>query len=147
MKNNEKGITLVALVITIIVLLILVSVSISAGKSSIKEASDDTQFTELKEVQTAIAEKKMKEDLLSSGDFNLPGTKATQEQLESIVNELNANAELTGDFYILDTEDLKELGITNTTDEFIVNYETYEVINATQINSSKGNALYLSGIE
>ena len=57
MVKEEKGITIIALVITIIVLLILTGVSIgeiSKRKSSVNEAKDQIAFSELTKIQQAI---------------------------------------------------------------------------------------------
>lgn len=47
------------------------------------------------------------------------------------------------DYYKLDKASLLEIGITNTDDEFIVNYISGEVINITKMTTSENNALYV----
>ena len=63
-QNNQKGITLLALVITIVVLIILTSITINIGKNEITESKEDTMLSELKIVQNAILQKKTKADLI-----------------------------------------------------------------------------------
>jgi hypothetical protein len=46
---------------------------------------------------------------------------------------------------LISTEDeFKNLGITNNTDSYVVNYVTGEVMNITNPKNSSGEALYIS---
>ena len=53
-KTNEKGITLITLVITVIILLILASVGITSGKQTIDMAKYNQFKSELTTIQTKI---------------------------------------------------------------------------------------------
>ena len=153
--KNEKGITLLALVITMIILMILVGITINIGKNGITESREDTMLSELGIVQNAILQRKTKADLTGE---NYPGETITEANinLEETIEEINNNR-TSGEeeisrkdrddshYYFLSTENggLEELGITNSEDAYIVNYETGEVINYTTKLTGTGKPLYI----
>ena len=153
--NNEKGITLLALVITMIILMILVGITINIGKNGIAESKEDAMLSELGIVQNAILQRKTKADLTGE---NYPGETITEANinLEETIEEINNNR-TSGEeeisrkdsddshYYFLSTENggLEQLGITNSEDAYIVNYETGEVINYTTKLTGTGKPLYI----
>ena len=153
--NHEKGITLLALVITIVVLIILASITINIGKDGIKESKENTMLSELGMVQNAILQRKTKVDLTNE---TYPGETITEANinLEETIQEINDNR-ASGEeeisrkdsddshYYFLSTENggLEELGITNSEDAYIVNYETGEIINYTTKLTGTGKPLYI----
>ena len=153
--NHEKGITLLALVITIIVLIILASTIVNISQNGIKQSKEDTMLSELGIVQNAILQRKTKADLT---DEDYPGEIIIEANinLEETIEEINNNRasgeeEITkkdddnSNYYFLSTENggLEELGITNSEDAYIVNYETGEVINYTTKLTETGKPLYI----
>ena len=146
--RKNKGITMVALVITIIILLILAGISVTGVIRGIDETNESTQISQLEMVQHALLERKTKADLTKEKE-TLPGTTADYTELQNLINEINtmssANITLRGnkeDYKELSTADLKELGIEKETNTSIVNYKTGEVINKTQKVTKAGRALY-----
>lgn len=153
--KNEKGITLLALAITMIILMILVGITINIGKNGITESREDAMLSELGIVQNAILQRKTKADLTGE---NYPGETITEANinLEETIEEINNNR-TSGEeaisrkdrddshYYFLSTENggLEELGITNSEDAYIVNYETGEVINYTTKLTGTGKPLYI----
>ena len=153
--KNEKGITLLALVITMIILMILVGITINIGKNGITESREDAMLSELGIVQNAILQRKTKADLTGE---NYPGETITEANinLEETIEEINNNR-TSGEeeisrkdrddshYYFLSTENggLEALGITNSEDAYIVNYETGEVINYTTKLTGTGKPLYI----
>ena len=150
--RKNKGITMVALVITIIILLILAGISVTGVIRGIDETNESTQISQLEMVQHALLERKTKADLTKADltkEETLPGTTTDYTELQNLINEINtkssANITLRGnkeDYKELSTADLKELGIEKETNTFIVNYKTGEVINKTQKVTKAGRALY-----
>ena len=145
--RKNKGITMVALVITIIILLILAGISVTGVIRGIDETNESTQISQLEMVQHALLERKTKADLTK--EETLPGTTTDYTELQNLINEINtkssANITLRGnkeDYKELSTSDLKELGIEKETNTFIVNYKTVELINKTQKVTKAGRALY-----
>ena len=149
--RKEKGVTMVALVVTIIVLSILTGVSITASIGRHKDAEDTAKIVELEIIQHTILERYTKSQLTGE---TLPGTSfESQEALNQEIEQINTNTEnqkirLKGtnyeDYKILDKETLKKLGISNVQDTYIVNYKTGEVINKTRKTTKGGNVLYIS---
>ena len=147
--RKNKGITMVALVITIIILLNLAGISVTGVIRGIDETNESTQISQLEMVQHALLERKTKADLTKEKLETLPGTTADYTELQNLINEINtmssANITLRGnkeDYKELSTADLKELGIEKETNTFIVSYKTGEVINKTQKVTKAGRALY-----
>ena len=95
MKNN-KGITMVTLVIIIVVLLILSGVSIGIGSISVTSYKDSVLNSEAKEVQMAVISQYQK--YLAVKDTGLFfGTKCDE----------NGNVTEAGEYYLLKTKDLE----------------------------------------
>ena len=153
--NKEKGITLLALVVTIIMLIILASTIVNIGQNEIKESEENAKLSELGIVQNAILQRNTKADLTGE---DYPGEIITEANinLEETIEEMN-NHRASGEeeitkkdddnnhYYFLSIENggLEELGITNSEDAYIVNYETGEVINYTTKLTETGKPLYI----
>ncbi len=147
MKNN-KGITLVAVVITIIVLTILAGItigSISDKKGTLKTTSDEMLLYELNEIQQAVLELNIKYKQTGAQSY-FEGTKITKEEADVYLQEiavasgktltlkLSDAEDSTSDdksYYLLIKKDLNHMGLANSQDEFVVNYYTGEVYNIT----------------
>ncbi len=155
-ENNEHAITLIALVITIVIMLILAGITINMGLQGVDEAKDNKFISELDMVNHALLERKTKASLTHE---EYPGTPYTDfSEINTIIGEINSqNTEgvtvslkdtaSPENYYLLDKSALKELGITDTEDEYIVNYETGEVINKTQKVTPSGKALYMYSVD
>lgn len=145
--RENKGITLITLVITIILLMIISGISITGTIKEQKHAEESAQISELNIVQHAILERYTKSQLTKE---TLPGTTIEKEQLQSIIEEIKTKTgeqiTLKGDeteYKQLNKTDLENLGITQEEDIYIVNYRTGEVINKTQKVTTSGKALYI----
>lgn len=94
-------------------------------------------------VQHAVLERYTKAILTHE---NYPGELLNSNSPE-LLEMKNAGIELKGpdtEYYKLTTnKGLKELAITDTDDEYIVNYETGEVFNLTQKKTKSGKLLYV----
>ena len=142
---NNKGITLLALVITIIILLILASVTINISTDSIKETDENTLISELKMVQHAALERYTKAVLTHE---RYPGTTCSNEDLNAMTSlgiELkDVSSNYSSNYYKITAENgFEELGIKNSEDEYIVNYITGEVFNLTKKKTESGELLYV----
>ena len=153
--KNQKGITMIALIITIIVLIILSGITINMGKEGIKESKENVFLTELGMIQNAVLQRKTKADLTGE---TYPGQIITEVgiDLDSIISDMNAN-KATGEdtvarrdsndanYYLLSNENngLEDIGIKESEDEYIVNYETGEVLNYTTLVTGSGKPLYI----
>ncbi len=157
--KKEKGVTLIALVITIIAMLILAGITINMGTNAVKDSKEDSLLSELRIVQNAILQRKTKSDLTKEpypGEKIIEANIDLEETIEEMNNnkapeeeEINRKDNDNSNYYFLSTENggLKELGITNSEDAYIVNYKTGEVINYTTKLTGKGKILYIYAIE
>ena len=116
--SNNKGITLIALVITIVVLLILASIGIGGAITGVDESTDQKLKSELKMVQHAVLQRYTKYSL-TKDETMLVGDKIEEENLDS-----NITWQKQGSYYRINNEQFKELGITDIKDTYIVNYKT-----------------------
>ena len=107
MIRNEKGITLVILVITVIVLMIIALVSINFGGDTIEEVKEKKNVTELSTVQQAIFQQfALLESYLEDGII-------AEVQTEDVIMREDVNRpELLLGLRIVDEETLDEYGFT-----------------------------------
>lgn len=143
--RKNRGITLVALVITIVLLLILAGVSITGTLRGNEETEEASQISELNMIQHAILERYTKAQLTKE---TLPGTPIDLDNVQSIITEINTSSgediTLKGTEYKqLNPADLENLGITKEDNTYIVNYKTGEVINVSKKVTKSGRALYI----
>lgn len=145
--KTQKGITLVSLVITIIILLIISSIGINFGINGINSTKDSKLESELNMVQHAVLEQYTKYKTIKDIAY-LVGNKVSEEQLNGITEELGItlvnipNTYSNKEYYKLDKASLKEIGIQDTNDEYIINYISGEVINITKKRLSDNTPLY-----
>ena len=131
-KNSQKGITIIALVITVIMLLILASVATYTGIESYDKAEQIKFVSQMKLIQTKVDEKVQEDGFTLEGY----GTILTDEQKQTINNAV-ANGEIlspTEDDYInyvryFSKEQLStQLSLDNIDEGIIINFKTREVI-------------------
>jgi len=134
--KNQKGITIVALIITIILMIILVSVSVRFGT----EAIDKSKQEDIKSNMLLIQGKsKIIKDkhIYDEENSNLVGTPVSNASGYTISHELQSkiNSEQA---YILTQEDLNNNGLgnikTSNTEFYVVDYDTCEVYYSLGIN-------------
>lgn len=148
--RKNKGITLIALVITIVILLIIASISITSGITEKKEIEEKEKIVELNMIQHALLERYTKSQLTKE---KLPGKDVTLSEVQNIINDINnkSNENISlksnGEYKKLDNKEMKELGFTKYKDTYIVNYKTGEVINVTIKVTNSGKALYVYSTE
>lgn len=127
MKAN-KGISLIALVITIVVMIILAGVSIYYGtRENISTAYETDMYTEILNVSDAAFQRSLT-NRLDATRYPFVGTPLT-DSAPQVVN----NASYGDGWYLLKVTDHPELGLENVTNEYIVNYLTGEVVSIKPI--------------
>lgn len=145
--KNCKGITIVSLVVTVVVLLIVTMVSINFGITGINETNDAKLTSELQMVQHAILEQYTKYKTTKDTVY-LVGNKITDAEVNQIANELGIvlvdipDTYSNQDYYRLDKASLTAIGIQDSSDEYIINYISGEVINITKKKTSENVPLY-----
>lgn len=128
MKKNNKGITLMALVITIIILIILASVGTYSGIQVVKSAQFTAFSTELKIMQTHVNKLY---DEINNGERNINdiGKNISNNDLkaENAFDSCNITAD-RADYKLFDIETIENLHIEGISREFLVNLNTRSVI-------------------
>ena len=130
-KINQKGITIVSLVITIIVLAILASITVYTGGNILKKTNLQNINTNMMLIQAktkTIAEQaKFNKDTTS-----YKGQKISELQGNSKISALVASGTIEDQekYYLLSQDDLNRMGLEkiNIEEGYIVNYDTDEVI-------------------
>lgn len=143
-KNSQKGITIIALVITVIMLLILASVATYTGIESYDKAEQIKFVSQMKLIQTKVDEKVQEDGFTLEGY----GTILTNEQMQTINNAV-ANGEIlspTEDDYsnyvrYFSKEQLStQLSLDNIDEGIIINFKTREVIST--VGFEYGGTIY-----
>ena len=149
-EKNQKGVTMIALIITIIVLLIIASISIGSALDSHETAAKNKLLTEVGMVQHAALERYTKQVTIGNEDF--PGEEYTSKsEIEADIDKIKNDSKLSEilnnttpeDYYFLDKNALKNLGVTVTEDSYIINYKLGIAINATVQVTEDGQPLYV----
>ncbi len=145
MKSNERGITLITLVAFIAALAILAGITFGA----LSRNKDDTKLnvaeSELKMVQNAILQRKTEADLTKTNYEDLPGEQISKNEVQEIVKEKTLKG-IDGEYKKLNKKNLEELGITNTENTYIVNYNTGEVIDKDRY-ATFGDKMYIYSVD
>lgn len=155
--KNEKGITLVTLVITIVVLAIIASITITGGidaKKNVKDTKSAVLKSEIAQVQQIVLETDIKYKQTKNSNILL-GEKITFNEAKTALQEISSSLSLKGEnyddvsngdieiyYYKIDSETLEKLGITGSEQQYIVNYSTGEVFNYKTKTTSNGELLY-----
>lgn len=154
--NNQKGITLTALIITIVVFIIIFKITIDLGSDSINSTKDRRLQSDLQMVQqVAVSEyyKAVKLGKIQEGSTDIPsnfiGTKIDgipPINLSGNTWHFSSNIEEAKgykSYFTLTPEDLEKLELKNVEHTYIINYYTGEVYNTTIQTSSTGKDLYI----
>lgn len=148
--KEEEGITIVSLVITFIVLLIISSIAVTLGVKGINSAKDSKLKAELGMVQHAVLEQYTKYKTTKDSVY-LVGNKITKEEATRLATDMGVtlvnipDTYSNKDYYMLDKAALTTIGIKDSTDEYVVNYVSGEVMNITKKKLNKGTPLYTKG--
>ena len=157
---NNKGITLVALVITVIVLLIIASIVVYTGTDTIKNANLQSlktnmllieakgrEYVENASHELGVNPSEATEEMKNRSASMLVGTKI--ENTDSLVSHLNIDSKYS--VYKLSEEDLNNMGIRDITsnDEdgwYIIAYDVtgadVKIYNTEGIRVSDGTVKY-----
>ncbi len=135
MYKNEKGISMIMLVIMVIVMLILAGIIIYGGTSAISSAKKQSIYTNMLLIQ---AKARTINDKVSFGEAQYIGTQLTNSEE---IKKLGIDEQAT--VYKLTQEDLyaMELEVTGDND-YVVDYKNDEVYYIKGIKDKDGNLNY-----
>ncbi len=121
--KNNKGVSLISLAITIIVIIIIAGIAISNffGETQDKATSAKV-LNEFIEVENAVIQRG-KEHKLDGSVYPYLGIKLDDDNAILINNKLYGAG-----YYLLEADSLTNLGVTGTIKNYVVNYETGEVL-------------------
>lgn len=126
---NRKGLSMISLMITIAVIIIIASIVIYQGFSkSMDQAVFSKVYNEMNEVTTAISERNAAHKI-NNLSYPYVGTKLTD------ATAITANGISYGEgYYLVSREDfVNSLRVTNVTRDYIVRYDTEEIISKDPI--------------
>lgn len=121
MKNN-KGVTLVNMIIIIIVLVIIASVSIIGGLDILENSKNSKKEENLAAVKTVVNQISIKQG--TAGVFTPGGDKVYGKPATEV---LSGDSNSLKYWYILDSEALEQMGIEYVNEDYIVNYKENKV--------------------
>jgi len=147
MKKNDKGITLVTLVITIVVMLILATVAVNTGIDTIK-STEFTKFTsELKIMQTQVnslyekyqnKEKVNGVEVLTLGE-DINNNENIKKQANIVFTEEKSGITDKTGYRYFSKETINQLKIEGVSQEFFVNIQERKIISYLGIEYKNKN--------
>ncbi len=127
--KNKKGISLVVLIITIVVMIILVGI-IAINVSDVGEEAAAMKFlNDISIIETKVMMEQYNADTLDN--YVLKGTRITASNPVTIGDTTYPIG--TGNWYMLDSNDIKNIGVKDVSGTFVVNYSTAQVISVSGI--------------
>ena len=125
--RNDKGITLIALIITIILMLILVSVGAYNGIESYKNAKVTNFVTQMQLIQEKVDQISYQEGIQLGTEVQ--ANTSTSNLITSVISSENLQNTDPLDWRYFSKQDLsKTLNIDNIQDEIVINFQTREVV-------------------
>lgn len=131
--KNQKGITLITLVITIVVMIIIAGVTTYSGLESIKSAQTTIFIQELEMIQAKVnvineKRKNNDEEKLYYDNLGHDITVINEETLAQVLGESTREG-----FKYFSKEDLSSIELEDIKQDVIINFDTCEVISITGI--------------
>ena len=148
--KKEQGITLVSVVVMIVILAIIASLSIITSTRTVNEAKDLKKEENIVMIQAVV--NRVGAKLETAGYLTPADTKIYGKRLnDSIISELiggaggsysMVNGENIEDWYVLEQDDLEEMGVSYVNESYFVNYHTGEVYPKEEFaNKMKGSII------
>lgn len=132
--KDEKGITLVTVIVMIIVMTIIASVSIVGGVKVLREAKEQVKEANLSEVKAVVNRESAKvvtSGVLTPANATLYGVKnakITTVRINDDGVEEEVIKAIGEDWYLLDSATLNDMGIEYINEDYVVNYKLNVVI-------------------
>lgn len=127
MKNNN-GVSIITLIVTVVVIIILASFTIYYGLTkNVNEATNTKTVYEVHEIIDAVASRSLLNDL-NSGYYKLVGKTEYEDVELTYDGETKVFRGSEGWYLVSEETEFRELGISNTTGEYLVNYDDGSVV-------------------
>ena len=140
--KKSQGISLISLVITIVVIIILAGMSIYRGlNDNVDEAGNTMNYNEIFEVSEAVAQRALF-NKLNPNSYDLVGE--TRETFIVTFEEISGDEDIEYDreyksedgWYLINKNNSSQLNLEKVRREYLVNYDTGEVISFEPITYS-----------
>lgn len=149
LKTNQKGVTLITLVITIIIMFILAAVTIEVGTEDVDFSKRMSFLAYMQTIQTKVDMIAQNEDYLNYGEALSSNNKS---KLQAILNSGNESfiTKINSSYlrYFDSNHISSDLGVDNIDDEIVVDFNTREVISLNGVkyeNKKYYTQYYLPG--
>lgn len=150
--KNQRGVTLVAVVIMVVIMAIIATVSITGGVSVIRSAQDQVKEKNLADVKVAVSREAAKYG--TSGVLTPVNIKyAGLENVELAGTEINASGDevdvikkIGEDWYFLDEASLNDLGIEYAEETYVVNYKYNIVVPLSTVENIHAEIEYYNNL-
>lgn len=119
---NNKGVTLVNMIIIIIVLIIISGVSIIGGREILQSSKESKLEENLAAVKTVVNQVSIKQG--TAGVFTPGNAKVYGKPATSV---LSGDVTSLKNWYILDSDALEEMGVEYIDEDYLVNYKENKV--------------------
>lgn len=131
--KNEKGITLISLIVTIVLMIIISGVVTYSGLETIENSSKVTFISKMEMIQAKVNSiyEERKANIEKVNYYNTIG-KELSEVDETKLNSAIGETSRVG-FRYFDSIELSKLGLDDISEEVLINYDTREVISLTGI--------------
>ncbi|MBQ6860455.1 MAG: hypothetical protein IJO08_02270 [Clostridia bacterium] len=150
--KNQRGVTLVTVVIMVVIMAIIATVSITGGVSVIHNAQDQVKERNLTDVKVIVSREAAK--FGTSGvltpvnikyygleNVELAGTKYNDDgTTEDVIQKIGE------DWYFLDEDSLVEMGIEFAEETYVVNYRYNIVIPLSSVENIHAEIEYYNGL-
>lgn len=128
--RNERGISLVALIVTIFVIAILAATVIyTALYDNLDVATNAQIFNDMSELRDAVSQRAL-ENKIDSATYPVVGTPLSDDSPEEVGDVVYGS----GWYLISDEQHKNELNMNNLKGEYLVNYSTNEVVSKRVID-------------
>lgn len=126
---NKKGVSLISLIITIVVIILLASVTIYYGLAENNEKANETKNVyEVQEILEAVANRTLLHKLNANYYPYIGNTDFGSQNVDGITYSAN-----DGWYFLSTNDEFSELSLENITGEYLVNYDTGDVISKNGI--------------
>lgn len=132
--NNQRGITLISLIVTIIVLVIIATITTYSGIESIDITKQQVFISELEMIQakvSAIYEKRKSSETQKEYYDNLGKDLST---ISSSKVDSALNGEASSGYKYFSKTDLKQIELENITQDVLINFDTRSVVSLNGIS-------------
>lgn len=135
--KDNKGITIIALIITVIIMLILLSVATYTGANAYKNAKVSKFVTKMQLLQSKIDD--LSNDEIEDLDLDIASTEDQVTAIQNAYNNHEISSNNPNSYKVFEVDDiLNILNVENIQNEIMVNFETREIVSTIGVEYNNG---------